>query len=183
LLDSLLQEMSQLFKLRQCFKNASCLISRTNINIKVNLPQQCMITTSQQLLLDKEIQSAKFFTNYKKFFVDVKEQSDGERYLKIKEVTQGKKFTVHLPKDCVKALISNLELGCSPVNGIVALPSSQTRTYTMNYLRIRGPESGVYIRITEKTKDGELYAVNIPEEGLPSFIQSYQDLKPSLFPN
>lgn len=143
-----------------------------------------MITTTQQLLLDKEIQSAKFFTNYKKFFVDVKEQSDGERYLKIKEVTKDKRFTVHLPKDCVKALISNLELGCSPVNGIVALPSTQTRTYTMNYLRIRGPESGVYIRITEKaTEDGETYAVNIPEESLPSFIQSCQELKPSLFPN
>jgi len=175
--------MSQLFKLRQYFKNASILTTITHSNFKVHLPQQSWISTTQQLLTDKEIQSAKFFINYKKFFMDVKEQSDGERYLKIKEVSQGKKFVIHLPTECVKTLMSNLELGCSPINGVVALPSSQTRTYTMNYLRIRGPESGVYIRITEKTEDGSLYAVNIPEEGLPSFIQSYQQIKSSLFLN
>jgi hypothetical protein len=141
----------------------------TQIVRRLPVLQVARFSCSPISLYDREIRSESFTTLNKKFHIDVKESDDLVRYIKISELTKGKRFTLQIaPEDIdeVLALLNSDE------------HSGNFEGKNKDYSFSREENSfGKFISLVETSKEGKSYRLAIPDESVRQLVQSLDSLK------
>jgi len=163
--------MFKLNFLRQCVQNVG---KQSNV-FKLN--PVYLSTSAAKYDYDKDIAGKSFSTDGKKFFVDVKENLDGERYLKLSELSRGRRFTTRIDSVAVEELMKRLEKEKN-----FELDGAKGKKYIVSRL---SNNFGGYVEIKEQNPgpEGRYFSFKISQEDLTTFLDTYESLKSNLQKN
>nr|ALS04732.1 transcriptional activator protein pur-alpha [Pseudodiaptomus poplesia] len=134
----------------------------SKLSQRAMLTGRCSLHVTQIKLYDKDIQSSSFFTQNKKYFMDVKESAKG-KYLKISELSRGKRFTLMVDGSDVAKFQSSLEE--SSLRGFSNFTTKNNIEYV---LEKRENTGGEFFQCLEKHPDGKIHRLIIAGESLGS---------------
>jgi len=169
------------FSVSTCIRNSGILNYRSEILnnvLLVKTPPRAWLSTSQQLTQNnwvsyREIDTFSFSTKQKKFTIDVKEEDNISTFLKISELSNGRKSSVYVDKSALKTFISSIELVAKQKER-VTFPNRNDRNMSLEYLG--GRKGYCAIKIYDR-RDGEKGSMIIlPEEGMSDMIGYCKDI-------
>jgi len=164
-------------------------LSSLQLQSTVNaLPQRNLFTSPVAFAYDKDVDSIKFFSQNKKFFVDIKE-ADGPsgKYLKISELSNNRRSTVKIENedvyDVLKELIK-MEASTGKMQVSLDSKSPKRKAYELeittfgsreNLDRSKLDEDAPQYKtwsISEHHHTGEKYRIYVPNEVWTQMIQN-----------
>ena len=131
---------------------------------------------SSQTFYDKEIGSTNFFSYNKKYYVDVRVRSDDQtKYLKISELSKGRRSTVMIEKEDVEEFVKvliNVDGGGVTESCIPSMGPNKTHSY---HITMESNKTGPFIKVKEDHGD-KSYSCILSKEVVPTLVSAVQDL-------
>jgi len=143
---------------------------RRSVLPSIRLPQiqqTLAFTSSNPLFYDRELQSVSVGGLSKKFFIDVKQGQDG-KYIKVSELSSGKRYTIQIPGEDVETLYNLLAQQSGDHN-----IQNTSRKFAIKQNSNFG---GRYTELIEQGKDGRPHRITVPEETFPRFLKGLGDM-------
>jgi len=155
------------------------------------LPKRNLFTTPAVFNYDKDIDGIKFFSQNKKFFVDIKEADGGSgRYLKISELSNHKRSTLKIEGEDVPTFLKELVKMAEPDSARhvqIDSKSPRKKWYEVEINLFSGPNSDderyKSWAITEHHHTGKKFRVFVPGEVWPQMIQNIATLSKEHIPD